>query len=152
MATSRRTRASTRVGSCTASEVRTFIKLERRTFVKNLALEHHLCLQEKENRPLGASGGSRPIRIRSRLSCSASLRRNLLIFLCSYSRYKYGVAKFTGSTYLCRELHRLQCGLVLTRTWYRNRMLDIDRDGRVLPVKIQVFGPKLQIIVRFGWQ
>lgn len=31
-------------------------------------------------------------------------------------------------------------------------MLDIDRDGRVLPVKIQVFGPKLQIIVRFGWQ
>lgn len=31
-------------------------------------------------------------------------------------------------------------------------MLNINRDGRILPVEIQVFGSELQIVVRFGWQ
>lgn len=39
--------------------------------------------------PLGGSGGKRPIRMRSRLSCRASFLRSFLIFFCSCTERQY---------------------------------------------------------------
>lgn len=92
---SRRTRASILVGSATASEVSTFIMFDSLTVLTTSHHQHFTVLKEiqHDNKtlkggggglPLGGSGGKRPMRCRSCLSCNSAIRRCRRIFFCSF--------------------------------------------------------------------
>ena len=65
---------------------------------------------------------------------------------------KLKIQKVNKVTCLVGQFEWLEANLVLvTRTWNWDRMLDIERDRRIMSPNVEIFKPKGKIIVSLVW-